>query len=795
MKKTVAVILALIMAFSSISCATTQQTSVSDIPQVDINETQPLVVGVTNLTENLNPIFATDSGSKSLAKIMNTALVSVNSDGTLSFGEGKNALAKDVLITFTTADGVESEKYVDGAQVTYTFVLKNDMKFSNGKSISANDVLFTLYTLLDPLYDGAYNLKSLAVKGLERYSLQMTPEIKDEYLKLAETFLENGKDFEYDETEKPLADAFFDEILSLAGEEYCRACVNYVCQNFLTDEYVARYLSEELTANEVSQNETLKIAYAMIVWEVGAFDENGKFAFSQKTVDIKNGEQLTLGDFWTEIHLKQKEIKLIDGEAVGDSTLSNIATELFVEKYGPLAMEEKIDSIEGVVLGETLIDNESFETVSITLENYSPSFVYEFSIPILSREYYVSGYTYPKNAKVQNGVAHSEESFISHIKSIIHPEVVSGAYKSSVGPTGAFFEDGVYYLLKNEYFSTVSGENAKINNLWFALKTTDTLDDVTCGAYSLTQVTLDNESAKNLSENASLGFFKVPANAYGYILINPHYYPDINERIALSMLFDTSLALKYYPENTASAINRSFSMASYVYQTEKTLYPYTESDYTIREYFTKAGYTFEDGKMLNSTGEVAKFVFTLPTAVDSHPSGAVFKEAVARLSALGANAEIVVNETLTQDIYSAQGVAIYALARNLSADADMRNIFDHSSLSDTVKANGIAWLWENGASEDIGTVEINETQYTQEKALEHLSDLLGTAATLTDYSARREYYIDALTTISKLCVEIPVYQKNAVLVYKSDVLDVSDTTGEFSALHTPLDELYKLKFK
>ena len=193
MKKTVAILISLIIALTSVSCATTQQTSVSDIPQVNINETQPLVVGVTNLTENINPIFATDSGSKSLAKIMNTALIGIKSDSTLSFGDGENALAKDVLITFTTSDGIESEKYVDGAEVTYTFVLKNDMKFSNGKSISAHDVLFTLYTLLDPLYDGAYNLKNLAVKGFERYTLQMTPEIKEEYKKLAETFLENGR--------------------------------------------------------------------------------------------------------------------------------------------------------------------------------------------------------------------------------------------------------------------------------------------------------------------------------------------------------------------------------------------------------------------------------------------------------------------------------------------------------------------------------------------------------------------------------------------------------------------------
>lgn len=54
----------------------------------------------------------------------------------------------------------------------YTFVLKNNIKFSDGKPLTMNDVLFNMYEYLDPVYTGSSTMYSIKIKGLSEYRLQ-----------------------------------------------------------------------------------------------------------------------------------------------------------------------------------------------------------------------------------------------------------------------------------------------------------------------------------------------------------------------------------------------------------------------------------------------------------------------------------------------------------------------------------------------------------------------------------------------------------------------------------------------
>ncbi|MGH0797315.1 ABC transporter substrate-binding protein [Bacillus mycoides] len=54
-------------------------------------------------------------------------------------------------------------------QLTYTFHLKDDLKFSDSSLLTADDVAFTLTLLHDPTYSGATDISQTAIKGGQAY--------------------------------------------------------------------------------------------------------------------------------------------------------------------------------------------------------------------------------------------------------------------------------------------------------------------------------------------------------------------------------------------------------------------------------------------------------------------------------------------------------------------------------------------------------------------------------------------------------------------------------------------------
>ncbi|ARJ19990.1 ABC transporter substrate-binding protein [Bacillus sp. ISL-8] len=54
-------------------------------------------------------------------------------------------------------------------QLTYKFHLKDDLKFSDGSPLTADDVAFTLTLLHDPTYSGATDISQTAIKGGQAY--------------------------------------------------------------------------------------------------------------------------------------------------------------------------------------------------------------------------------------------------------------------------------------------------------------------------------------------------------------------------------------------------------------------------------------------------------------------------------------------------------------------------------------------------------------------------------------------------------------------------------------------------
>lgn len=107
-----------------------------------------------------NPFYATAGSDMDVVGMTQLSMLTTNSKGELVAGEDEATVVLDYQIDTTGNDSV------------YTFVLKNGLKFSDGKPLTMNDVMFNIYEYLDPVYTGSSTMYSIKIKGLSKYRTQ-----------------------------------------------------------------------------------------------------------------------------------------------------------------------------------------------------------------------------------------------------------------------------------------------------------------------------------------------------------------------------------------------------------------------------------------------------------------------------------------------------------------------------------------------------------------------------------------------------------------------------------------------
>ncbi len=128
------------------------------------------------MTEQLdglfNPFFYTSAPDGTIVGMTQIGMLGskyVNGEVTVAYGENEAVVVKDYEI-------VEN----DDDTVTYNFVLKNGIKFSDGQPLTMEDVLFNYYVYLDPVYTGSNTLYSTDILGLSEYRTQTVGSASDD---------------------------------------------------------------------------------------------------------------------------------------------------------------------------------------------------------------------------------------------------------------------------------------------------------------------------------------------------------------------------------------------------------------------------------------------------------------------------------------------------------------------------------------------------------------------------------------------------------------------------------------
>lgn len=153
-------------------------------------ETDPLRLAIGPVDQKFNPLFYTSLNDGTIAGLTQVSLITTDAEGEFSLGENQPTVALDYVETYYNEAGIKigtgngrtdpatglDVKYEDGynsvdvnGSTTYEFLIKNDMKFSDGVPLTVMDVLFNLYVYLDPLYSGSNTIYSTKIKGLQAY--------------------------------------------------------------------------------------------------------------------------------------------------------------------------------------------------------------------------------------------------------------------------------------------------------------------------------------------------------------------------------------------------------------------------------------------------------------------------------------------------------------------------------------------------------------------------------------------------------------------------------------------------
>lgn len=127
-------------------------------------ETRPLVFSTSALDGNFNPFYATAATDVSIVAQTQISMLGTDSKGNVVSGNNYATVALDHKVT---EKGTDEDKTTE-----YEFVIKNGIKFSDGKPLDIDDVLFNLYVYLDPMYMGSSTIYSTKIKGLEAYRTQ-----------------------------------------------------------------------------------------------------------------------------------------------------------------------------------------------------------------------------------------------------------------------------------------------------------------------------------------------------------------------------------------------------------------------------------------------------------------------------------------------------------------------------------------------------------------------------------------------------------------------------------------------
>ena len=769
MKRALALILSLVMCVGLFTACGEQKN-----PDGNGGESKdtPLVVGYSAFNQKFSPFFSETEYDQDVWVMTSLGLLNSDRQGQIIMkgieGETHNYNGTDYTY-YGPADCEIVQK--DDGTVDYNFKMREDLVFSDGEKVTIDDVIFSMYVLCDPTYDGNSTLYAAPIQGMAAYRAGMTTLAKA----LAAAGRDNA-DFTYwtEEQQTKFWDNF-DKGLVPFAEGIVAACV----EGGMNTEgdiagAAANWGFDGLAADATIQD------FAM------AIGNQYGWVFSAMEKEVGNTDALST---------------MMDADVYNDYPTTGVKT------------SESADSITG-------IKKTGDYSMTVTLDKVDATAIYQLGVTIAPLHYYGD----PTQFDAENNKFGFPKGDLSSVRAKTTEPMGAGPYKFLK------YEDGVVYFEANEnYF--LGAPKTKYLNFQQCVSDDDKLNGVITGTIDITDPTFSNDTVDAITKannGSGVDGDKVTTDTvdnlgYGYLGMSaacvnvggePGSDASKNLRKAFATVFSVyrDVAIESYYGERASVINYPISNTSWAapqptddgYKVAFSVDVNGNDIYTsgmsaderyaaalqaALGYFEAAGYTVTDGK-LTAAPAGAKLEYELQIPADGsgdHPAFMMVSEAKKALETIGMNL-IITDLSDSSGLWTgidAHQVDMWCAAWSATVDPDMYQIY----YSDVANCKGDLGTGKNpyGGAAQGGS---NKMYCIADPELDNL---IMTARESLDQSYRKTMYKACLDIVVDWAVEVPVYQRQNAIIFSTERVNMSTVTPDITTFYKWYSEIEKIE--
>ena len=770
MKRALALILSLVMCVGLFTACGEQKNP--DGNGDGESKDTPLVVGYSAFNQKFSPFFSETEYDQDVWVMTSLGMLNSDRQGQIIMNgiEGETHAYNGTDYTYYGPADCEIVENADGT-VDYNFKMREDLVFSDGEKVTIDDVIFSMYVLCDPTYDGNSTLYAAPIQGMAAYRAGMTTLAKA----LAAAGRDNA-DFTYwtEEQQTKFWDNF-DKGLVPFAEGIVAACV----EGGMNTEgdiagAAANWGFDGLAADATIQD------FAM------AIGNQYGWVFSAMEKEVGNTDALST---------------MMDADVYNDYPTTGVKT------------GESADSITG-------IKKTGDYSMTVHMTKYDAAAIYQLGVTVAPLHYYgdVSKYDY------DNNMFGFTKGDLSSVRAKTTEPMGAGPYKFLK------YEDGVVYFEANEnYF--LGAPKTKYLNFQQCMSDDDKLNGVITGTIDITDPTFSNDTVDAITKannGSGVDGDKVTTDTvdnlgYGYLGMSaacvnvggePGSDASKNLRKAFATVFSVyrDVAIESYYGERASVINYPISNTSWAapqptddgYKVAFSVDVNGNDIYTsgmsaderyaaalqaALGYFEAAGYTVTDGK-LTAAPAGAKLEYELQIPADGsgdHPAFMMVSEAKKALETIGMNL-IITDLSDSSGLWTgidAHQVDMWCAAWSATVDPDMYQIY----YSDVANCKGDLGTGKN----PFGGAAQGGSNKMYCIADPELDNLIMTARESLDQSYRKTMYKACLDIVVDWAVEVPVYQRQNAIIFSTERVNMSTVTPDITTFYKWYSEIEKIE--
>ena len=748
MKKTLVIVLALAMVMTAfVGCG--GGSNGGEASQ------DPLVVGYSYFSSKFSPFFSETAYDQDVYAMTQVGLLNSDRVGAI-VEKGKTGEDREYNGTMYHYDGPADLTVTQNADgtVDYDFELRDDIVFSDGEPLTVDDVIFNMYVLSDPTYDGNSTFFALPIEGMEEYRSGMEA--------LIDLLLGAGPDnTDFTYFDEATQTAFW-ESLNTAGPLFAQSIVDYCIANY------ADYGAEDV------------------------YTSAGLWGF-----DLEEGA--TADDFWAAL------VEAYGGDYKAMSDTENAGSSLFS------FMEDYDNYTVGVETGNSApnisgIQKTGDNSLRVHMTAVDATAIYQLGIAIAPLHYYGEADKYDYD----NNMFGFTKGDLSHVRSVTTQPMGAGPYKFIE------FTNGTVYFEANDSYYLGAPKTKYVQFL--ESSDTDKLNGVITGTIDITDPSFSKDTATAIQAANSNGEITgdvvttslVDNLGYGYLGISAKSVnvggelgsdASKNLRKAFATVYANyrDVTVDSYYGEAASVINYPISNTSWAAPQP------TDADYAIAfskdvngndiytsdmddeartaaalqaalGYFEAAGFTVADGKV-TAAPEGASLEYEVWIPADGsgdHPSFMMLNLASDALATIGItlNVKDLANSSDLWTGIEADQVPMWCAAWGASQDPDMYQIY-YSGVESGKDAGGSNYMY------DIADPELDQ--------------LIMDARSNLDQAYRKSVYKACLDIIVDWAVEVPVYQRQNAIIFSTERVDVDTVTPDITTFYGWMQEIQNLQ--